>query len=60
MSISRTSLLDALPVFLKDPKSLTVTLNPSAPVAFAELAQKARTSVDALIGQLGIAIKANN
>jgi len=70
LSLSYTQLLempefsnmvaDALRTFLRDPKSMTVRLRPSAPVPVAGMIAMALFSPAALIQQLGLEITAND
>ncbi|MCB1449198.1 MAG: hypothetical protein KDJ67_03615 [Nitratireductor sp.] len=50
---------EALAKFAGDPKSLTITLAPPEPVAFAQIVGTAISGPPALIGLLGVSIKAN-
>ena len=50
---------EALARFAGDPKSLTITLAPAEPVAFAQIVGTAISGPPALIGLLGVSVKAN-
>ena len=50
---------EALRTYLADPQSMSVTLNPEVPIAFAQLAGAAMTAPQALPGLLNLSISAN-
>ena len=51
---------DAVTAFLKDPKSITISASPSAPVEFVKIMGAGQTAPQTLPDLLGADISANN
>ena len=50
----------AVTAFLKDPKSITITAKPAAPVAVQQLLEIDQTNPGAAIDMLGVSVTAND